>query len=318
MLPAWITPDLLAVCLFGAVVPLLGLGGLLVRPSAAWQRRALAAAAVVLGGLGAAAAAGGQARGAWPAAALLVGTCGAFLALGSPRLGRAGAWLLGLLRRPGLPWAVLTAVGPALAVGWFVSLDAVVPPWEPGPGYDSAHRSVPLEPVDLPRAFTDAGRPLRLYRPTAAAVLEEARAAEAYVFEAWELGERVIRTAPASPDCDCHGWVFADGRYWVLGEDVPAILRDNGYAVVDDPRPGDLIVYRAGDGEGVCHSGIVRAVVPGGPVLVESKLGKAGRFIHAPDVARYGSNYAYYRSPRAGHGPRWSTEPGPPAPVPPG
>lgn len=306
---AWIDPDFLAVCLFGAVAPLVGLVGLLFRWPAKSHRRALGVAALALGGLGAAAAAGGHPRIAWLAPALLAGVCAASLALGSPRLRRGGAWLLGLLGRPRLPWAVLVAGGPALALGWLSWLDAQAPAWVPGPDYASAHRSVPLEAVRPSPAFTDAGRPLPLYRPAEEADPEALRSADAYAIEAWGLGEHAIRTGPPSQDCNCHGWVFADGRYWVRGEDVPHILRDNGYRVVADPRPGDLIIYgEGGEGQAVSHSGIVRAAGPGGPVLVESKFGKAGRFIHAPDAVRYGASYTYYRSGREGHRLRLSGE----------
>ena len=39
----------------------------------------------------------------------------------------------------------------------------------------------------------------------------------------------VTRVAPVDPACNCHGWVFTGGRFWVSGEDVPRILEDNGY-----------------------------------------------------------------------------------------
>src|SRR4051794_17683708 len=97
-----INPDLLAVCLLGGGAPVLGLAGLLVRRPAAWHRRALVVAVIALGSLGAAAAAGGQPRAAWLAPALLAGLCGLCLALASPGLDRACAWVLGVLRLPRL------------------------------------------------------------------------------------------------------------------------------------------------------------------------------------------------------------------------
>src|SRR5262249_33273989 len=99
---------------------------------------------------------------------------------------------------------------------------------------------------------------------------------------------------------NCHGWVFAAGRYWVPGNAVEAILRDNGYAEVTAPRPGDLAVYRGSDG-GVSHTAGVRDVSDGMPVLVEGKWGALGVFLHPADKSPYGTDVRFYRSPRHGH-----------------
>ncbi len=53
---------------------------------------------------------------------------------------------------------------------------------------------------------------------------------------------RIIPTQAPSIDSDCHGWIFANGRHWILDRDVPRNLRDNDYQTVSSPRPGDLIV----------------------------------------------------------------------------
>jgi hypothetical protein len=94
---------------------------------------------------------------------------------------------------------------------------------------------------------------------------------------------------------NCHGWVFAGGRYGILDELVPLILQDNGYAVVEEPREGDLAVFMV---EGcVQHSGIVRTNGTG-KVVVESKFGPFGVFLHAPDVHLYHGASTFYRSRR--------------------
>src|SRR5205085_5936041 len=67
-----------------------------------------------------------------------------------------------------------------------------------------------------------------------------------------------IRTGLPDPTCNCHGWVFADGRFWVDGNDVNTILDDNGYYQVTSPVVGDVIVYHAGDE--ILHTGIVRFI----------------------------------------------------------
>ncbi len=78
------------------------------------------------------------------------------------------------------------------------------------------------------------------------------------------------------------------------------ILRENGYRQVSDPRPGDLVVYR-GQGRTVAHTAVVRYVSDGQPVLVESKWGELGVFLHAADKSVYGTAYTFHRSARRGH-----------------
>jgi hypothetical protein len=81
---------------------------------------------------------------------------------------------------------------------------------------------------------------------------------------------------------------------------VEAILCDNGYQRADTPLKGDLIVYRNDPGM-ILHSGIVLEVVHENLVLIESKWGPLGRYLHPPEYQPYGSIFAYYRSPRQGH-----------------
>jgi hypothetical protein len=293
-----IDPDLLAACLCGALPPVAGLVGLLVRSGSPWHRRALTALTLAFGALGAAAALTAQPVAAWLGPALLAAAGGFLLLLGTDLPARACAWVLGRLRAPRLAWLVLTAAGPALVALWACRLDTRAPPVEPDATQLPARESVSLIPADTSRVVTDAGRPLLLYRPARESTADELKAAEARAFATWGLAEHAIRTAPAGQDCNCHGWVFAGGSAWVRSEDVPTILHDNGYQHVSDPRPGDLIVYRqAGE---VVHSGVVLTLGPDGRVLVESKFGRVGRFIHEPETAHYGG-YDFYRSERPGH-----------------
>jgi hypothetical protein len=113
------------------------------------------------------------------------------------------------------------------------------------------------------------------------------------------LSVHLIRTAPADPAYNCHGWIFGAGRYWILADAVPWILRDNGYRFVAKPKVGDVAIYRAGL---IVHSGLVRSVGPDGLVLIESKWGGISRFVHEPRVGKeYGGAPSYYRSKRSGH-----------------
>jgi hypothetical protein len=111
--------------------------------------------------------------------------------------------------------------------------------------------------------------------------------------KAWE------RTAP-DWQSDCHGWVFANGQFIIKSESVNRILDDNGYQRVDEPKAGDLIVYRNVK-DAVLHTGTVKATGDDGFVLIESKWGFTNCFWHEPSEQPYSQRYAYYRSPRRGH-----------------
>lgn len=115
-----------------------------------------------------------------------------------------------------------------------------------------------------------------------------------------KLAGRRIVTGPNDPRANCHGWVFTGGRYYVDGKLVDAILHDNRYERVAEPEASDLVVWRDALGIPV-HTGIVKAVGQDGFVLVESKWGHTGRYLHEPHHPGYSKDFAYYRSPRSGH-----------------
>ena len=114
-----------------------------------------------------------------------------------------------------------------------------------------------------------------------------------------QLREQVIRQSTADERTNCHGWVFTGGRFILSGVDVDLILKENDYTEQKMPQPGDLVIYRAN--EAVTHTAVVQYVAGGQPVLVRSKWGSLGVFIHPIDKSPYGTSFAYYRSPRAGH-----------------
>ena len=152
----------------------------------------------------------------------------------------------------------------------------------------------PVREVTELVAFTDKNRSIRLLTP----LDDDQGDAPQVPFEAFS--EMVILQAPADFHSNCHGWVFSDGKFVVLGIDVEIILQDNGYEQVDEPREDDLIVYRNQFGF-IIHTGVVRLVGHDGLVLVESKWGGLGRYLHRPETQVYAQDFSYYRSSRDGH-----------------
>jgi hypothetical protein len=151
-------------------------------------------------------------------------------------------------------------------------------------------------PVESWEAKTDRGRNIPLFHFDLHAPVE---AAEAVILAEAQYQQRVIRLSQNDPAANCHGWVFTGGQFGIRNADVPAILADNGYAVVSIPAAGDLAVYsNAGQ---TTHSGIVRVVEPDGLVLIESKWGPFGTFLHPLGTQPFSGICTFYRSPRAGH-----------------
>jgi len=203
--------------------------------------------------------------------------------------------------RPGVQAAVLTAGGAGLLVGSLARYDSQV---EAELDADMAFMTnvtwrPPLGPAAGVTASTDAGRPVELLQPEAARPPAEAQSAERHTLSNMDFSDRLIRIEPASDVSNCHGWVFTGGRYWIGPDAVENILADNGYHQVSDPRPGDVAVYR--EGAQINHTGIVRTGGPGSPVLIESKWGWMGVFLHRPEDTCYGRHYTFYRGPRSTH-----------------
>ena len=142
-----------------------------------------------------------------------------------------------------------------------------------------------LEAVGEFVAVTDRGREVSLRR--------------------WTPNESSKTSAPLqalteSSPANCHGWVFTEGKYYLECDDVERILADNGYVLCQSPEPGDLIVYRNPSG-GISHTGLVQGIYLGGMVVIDSKWGLGGRFMHGPEQQPYGNRYGYFRSARQGH-----------------
>lgn len=200
------------------------------------------------------------------------------------------------LRQLGMALGLL--VGGMSALGWLMfSLE------EPATQVDRSHaQAVPISGFAdgrgsvIGQARTDRGTPIRLWQlhepmpwiQKEAAMLESVYAAQ------------VIRLGAIDTTHTCHGWTFTGGKYLVSGHDIDLILKENGYAEVTEPAPGDVIIYRDEDGQ-VMHSGVVRVADGKGLTMIESKWDLLGRYLHAPDVQPYSQQFTYYRSSRSGH-----------------
>jgi hypothetical protein len=230
----------------------------------------------------------GQSSEIWGASAALASVCALAFVLHYSIVRKAIAWFAS----PTALWGIVLVAAPTSAtlLAWSLNQPDECPS-PPGP------LLVDREEIPHFHLLTDAGRRLPVYNlivMQSATEFEEAFIAERH------FACRVIRTGDPDPTHNCHGWVFTQGRFALRPEDVEAILADNHYEKVTEPQPGDLIVYRSVDGQ-IEHTGLVRSVIAGEIVLIESKWGPLGRFLHAPEDQPYGTDYAYYRSPRPGH-----------------
>ena len=149
------------------------------------------------------------------------------------------------------------------------------------------------------RVKTDTGKPIVVQVVTTPRDVGTSSRLEKTVLTSMSFSHQMIRRERASDDCNCHGWVFTGGKYWVSGSAVDDILNDNGYVAVETPQAGDIAIYR--NGEAIGHTALVRTVEKGMPLLVEGKWGWMGVFIHPVEQSCYGNNIVYYRTNRGNH-----------------
>jgi len=108
---------------------------------------------------------------------------------------------------------------------------------------------------------------------------------------------------------NCWGFTFNPRQCAInTGSDVQTILNDNGTQVFPpNLRLGDVICYR--DNGVITHTGRVVALGPTSePIMVQSKWGDWGEYLHAPDVVpvTYGTDRTYWRViPLSGKGDAW-------------
>lgn len=201
------------------------------------------------------------------------------------RLARSPASTIHSNLRPGRTFAVGQLLLAAAATGiFYVSID------QPTSDFPAVQPFTKV-PIDDAVVVTDQGRIFSVFRyqvtPASDAALE--------VYQ-----RKVLRVALPDATSNCHGWVFASGRYGLSEPAVEALLQDNGYQPVAAPQPGDVIVYRDDAGK-ILHSGRVRSAHENGQIWIESKWGAGGRYIHLPENQCYSASYRYYRSSRPTH-----------------
>jgi hypothetical protein len=224
-----------------------------------------------------------------------------FVLLASRRLTAGAAVAVAALRRPAARYALLAAVGVGTAVGsvlLYERADADMVEADMAE-LELIHSRPPCTPVQHEKAATDRGTRIVLREPIGPSDARRLSVAEERLLGNAYLREQVIRQGAADERTNCHGWVFTGGRYILSAEDVEVILRENGYAVTRDPRPGDLVIYR--NYETITHTALVQYVAEGQPALVRGKWGNLGLFLHHVDKSPYGTDFTYYRSPRSGH-----------------
>ncbi|NBO90906.1 MAG: hypothetical protein EBV06_01095 [Planctomycetia bacterium] len=153
-----------------------------------------------------------------------------------------------------------------------------------------------------PAARTDLGRLIPLWKPTSDSAEAAHSFSEADYLRRMHFEAHVIQISGLDDDYNCHGWVFTGGKYWVRGAWVETILLDNGYRETKKPAIGDLCIYRDSSGE-VSHSAIVCGLGANGMILLESKWGQLGRYIHSANQYHAYATYkpTYYRSKRKTH-----------------
>lgn len=221
-----------------------------------------------------------------------------FMLLGRGRhLGAAIRGTTKLAQHPTILGGTLTLCG-LIAIG--VSL-VVTEPWEDDfgprrPEFERGPRE--FEAAKDIQAVTDRGTPIETLRLVRCHVIDMKRADEQFPLE--NGGGHLIRLSGPTTQCNCHGWVFTGGLCWIGNDSIDTILLENDYEQVEIPAPGDVVVYRNSEDEPM-HSGIVRFHGQPGQIMVESKWGLFGVYIHFVHQPPDPGKWAFYRSSRSGH-----------------
>ncbi|HQR07523.1 MAG TPA: hypothetical protein PLN21_11910 [Gemmatales bacterium] len=143
---------------------------------------------------------------------------------------------------------------------------------------------------------TELGNNITLRQPAEDGTSENIKEYEELFFKVnVQWGAKLIHTQPASDECNCHGWVFAKGQFWITSQDVETIIHDDNYRRVTLPTTGDLAIYRNENGQ-IIHSAIVRGRV-NKDILVEGKWGPLGVYLHFAKNCSYGERIEYYHRP---------------------
>ncbi len=276
-----------------------------------WHWHALFASLGVLAvGLGVTAWWLGQPLGTWLSPLLFAAAYFCFFFLPAVRAGRLAARVWQTLRRPRARWAAMLALllitplaSAYLALESFHIEEFDAEDFLAEIDDFLVDRKEGFQPLENNPICSDRGRPIEVMvrvNPAHPKVIPEQLRSQANLLHSLKLTGNVIQISQGWQHCNCHGWTFTGGQFWVQPRDVPVILEDNGYDEVEAPKPNDVAVYRDAGGA-ISHTGVVR-FVGGGLILVESKWGRIGRFLHPHDVHCYGADRcAFYRSERVSH-----------------
>jgi hypothetical protein len=214
------------------------------------------------------------------------------------------AWLIRRLSYPSIQAGILTLVGASLLGYGIHRIDADLHQelLESNKLISEIAIQVDLQPASVPMAQTDAGRSIPLWAPSPDSIADLEYFSDVDYLRRSNWEGQLIQTAPADGQYNCHGWVFAGGKCWIRGSAVDLILEDNQYLPTKHPTIGDICVYRDANGEAT-HSALVRGLGSDGQVLLESKWGKLGRYIHSASEhhAYVGQSYTFYRTSRGSH-----------------
>ena len=164
---------------------------------------------------------------------------------------------------------------------------------------DAAPMPGEVERDDEAFGITDKGNYIPLYRLDAdpSSLVNYSESVEGMY--ASFVHEGIQRNGP-DQNANCHGWVFAGGRFLLKGDDVDVILADNDYVQVTSPEPGDVVIYRDLSNR-ILHTALVQGILMDGTIISESKWGVDKRFLHLPEDQPYSSIYTYYRTTRPHH-----------------
>jgi hypothetical protein len=305
--------DLYFLCALSVETLLLGLG-LLVCSLCRWRPRTPVVGAVLL--LPAAGSAAARLPvAAWLPPLILCGVWAAGSVLGSATVGRLASALLSGIRKPAFQGLLLATVGVAGLTALVRHVDQDVRESDRVLA-EMEFEITPPNLTEAPRspAYTDRGRQilLQISAGEKGSLQLPLLSREKSVVKDQPRG--LLRLADPSPDYNCHGYVFTGGLFCIRGRDVAVILEDNDYRVVERPGTQDLVVYRDDAGD-IIHTAVVLSVLADGTVLVESKWGALGRYVHTISENIYALRWNCYRSRRNGHllrgvGDQASTSPG--------
>jgi hypothetical protein len=223
------------------------------------------------------------------------------LLLSSRRLVTGLAGFVSSLQKPPVRFGLLTIAGVGVIVGSIVVFDKQdeKAASETLNDLESFSKRTTTIDIEQQKAWTDHGTQIVLKEPSLVRDGPDLSSSEQKLLQSVNSNDQLIRRGPASDRTNCHGWVFTGGRFILSPDDVELILKENGYEEIQEPHPGDVIIYRRAGV--IAHSGVIRYVTEGQPVLIESKWGALGLFLHPADKAIYGSEYTFHRSHRSGH-----------------